>query len=133
MQSAVVLANEVHAAVQGHPNEEHSCVELDVAPQQYRDPRIPRLKEALKVSWFLSKLQLAQVWGHTSSMTHSPGGPLEKETSKDPSWLGRIAGTNRSSDSIAASGHTSGRGSDIRLSRRARNVVQARQLWDDRP
>lgn len=57
MESAVVLANEIYAEVQKHPNKKPTGVELGAALQHYQNARIPRLKEGLNVSWVLTRAQ----------------------------------------------------------------------------
>ncbi|KAK7993346.1 hypothetical protein PG989_006727 [Apiospora arundinis] len=57
MESAVVLANELHHAVARHPNKKPSAAELEAALRHYQDIRVPRLREGLNVSWVLTRAQ----------------------------------------------------------------------------
>ncbi|CAI6099010.1 unnamed protein product [Clonostachys chloroleuca] len=63
MESAVVLANEIFAAIQRHPNKKPSDEEVRLAFKRYHEIRTPRVKELFDVSWLLTRLQAYDGWG----------------------------------------------------------------------
>ncbi|RYP37975.1 hypothetical protein DL767_002703 [Monosporascus sp. MG133] len=62
MESAVVLANQLHAAVNRHPNKKPSDEEIKLAFQRYYDIRVPRVKELFDISWVLTRMQAWDGW-----------------------------------------------------------------------
>ncbi|GKT65225.1 FAD binding domain-containing protein [Colletotrichum tofieldiae] len=62
MEDAVVLANELHAAVARHPNKKPSDTELRTALHQYQEERVKRAKEIMVPSWLVTRLQAYDGW-----------------------------------------------------------------------
>ncbi|KAH7309685.1 FAD dependent oxidoreductase domain-containing protein [Stachybotrys elegans] len=62
MESSAVLANELVAAVNLHPNKKPSDEEIRLAFKKYHEIRTPRVKELFDISWMLTRLQAYDGW-----------------------------------------------------------------------
>ncbi|KAK2024715.1 FAD binding domain-containing protein [Colletotrichum zoysiae] len=62
MEDAVVLANELYAAVARHPNKKPSDTELRTVLHRYQEERVKRAKEIMVPSWLVTRLQAYDGW-----------------------------------------------------------------------
>ncbi|KAL9627730.1 MAG: hypothetical protein Q9164_007512, partial [Protoblastenia rupestris] len=62
MESAVALANTLHATLALHSSKKPSDTEVELALQTYQSSRLARVKEIFTVSWMLTRLQAYDGW-----------------------------------------------------------------------
>lgn len=62
MESAVSIANNIHDAINAHPNKKPTDFEIRDAMKHYQDSRLARVKEIVKIGGDLTRLQAYDGW-----------------------------------------------------------------------